>query len=311
MEKDIKLFKYYKSGILKSPEGSDKKDREVSLYKLDIQPPINPWRGFELPPQFNKTLEEAVFALSSKAKSTIDYLLLEAPVQRYMPLYFGYDTSVRETLMEIGENFFEKAVFLLCDYYYDESTQYYSRNKEISCHTLQKLIIYKYWSGRGGRGLQYIKAGFDKCKYSKENLVWGPTESYYVAQQVKHYETLQERKWDAINSGRFCDFDTNKGISLDDTDKAKYSKFIVKIIYYQQEFDKRGQIIAENKANKKYLAIFLNEKDAKMAVLNEFYKLFDISDCYYETNPVILDSVEIEQIDNEKFENKSIILLGD
>ena len=313
MEKDIKLFKYYKSGIMQAPKGSGRKSKEVELYKLDIQPPKDAWKGYRLPPQYLKILNDAVFVLPGKAKSTIEYLLAEAPVQRYMPLYFGYDTSVRETLMEIGAKFFEKAVYLLCDYYYDEETQYCCRhNKEVSSNTLKKLIIYHYWNGRTGRGLPFSNAGFHLDKYSNDNLVWGPTESYYVAQQIRHHEAEQEAKW-ASESKQLslfgdCDEESCEGSCIGD--KIYYNKFDVKIEFNETEYGSNGKVERVSDGNMRYLIVVVNKQDAKTVALNQFYKTFDDGGGKYDINPVNINSINIKQVSEEKFEKKQVSLLN-
>jgi len=204
MEKNIRIITKAGKASLIPPRGSDQKPKEVDLYRFDIRPPKRPWQGYKLPDKYEKILEDAHFIIEPKALDTIEYLLNEAPVQRYMPLYRHYDTSVRETLMEIGGEFLHKAIYLITDYYFDKEKGYYSRMSDgfLPKYVIASLAIYKYWSGRDGRGLQWNNAGFNKPYYKyNEDKNW--LNYYYVAQEIRNYEKIQEEEFFKTNKEKF------------------------------------------------------------------------------------------------------------
>jgi len=194
MEKNIKIFKLVDEAELRPPKKSNQRKKMVNLYKFDIKLPKDAWIGYNLPKKYDDILEKAYFAIEPKALDTIEYLLSEAPVQRYNPLYRHYDTIVRENLMDIGATFLHKAIYLISDYYFDINEGYYSRiSKDIlPKYVIASFAIYKYWNGRTGRGLQYTNAGFDKYyyRYSEDNII---SSYYYIAQEIKNYERIQEQ----------------------------------------------------------------------------------------------------------------------
>lgn len=233
--KDVRhIIKHVETGVLKAPHGSSKKDREVELYRLDFSSTKlsleeyptaikdqknkdgnsvihvgskhdlkrNLAFSYSLPPQYEKMVDEVLFAIPRHALNTVSYLLIEAFKHWENPFYKGYDTMIREGLLKISETCIDRAFYLLFDYLYDPETQYYRkrRDHEIDNDTLRDLALYNFWKGRTGRGLQAYKAGFGgynstKGKYLNEEDIKLRRDNnktrFYVAQEIKEYERLQ------------------------------------------------------------------------------------------------------------------------
>jgi len=297
MEKNLKLLKSAGSSILKAPHGSDRKDKKVNLYKLNLNLPKDAWKGFSLPPKYDKIVDEALFAIPRKAMDTIEYLLAEAPVQRYMPLYFGYDTSVRETLMEIGAEFVHKAIYLICDYYYDSETQYYSRvgdNDRLPSWVLKTLAIYKFWNGRTGRALPWSESGLDDYKYSDDKN-W--CNYYYVSQEIKNYEKIQEMRWELQEESELkFDEDKKQEFEIIDSEEPERHIYEISIVYDIFNFK-----IFEPRFIKKYEIEDTNERDAKIRALNKFYHEFcgDLH-AYQIEEPIDVENISVDVINITK-----------
>lgn len=270
MEKNIRIIKKVGKTELIPPKGSDQKAKEVDLYKFDIRPPKRPWQGYKLPDKYENILEDAHFIIDRKALDTIEYLLNEAPVQRYMPLYRHYDTSVRETLMELGGEFLHKAIYLITDYYFDKEKGYYSRMSDgfLPKYVIASLAIYKYWCGRTGRGLQWNNAGFNKSWYKyNEDKNW--LNYYYLAQEIRNFERIQAEEFNSTNSEKVLDGRFTKGIE----DIFPPEKYLVDV-----RFEVEGKSMAQKiESEGENQIICLN--NAK----NKFYK---INEEYFEENPV-------------------------
>jgi len=271
MEKNIRILKKVGKTQLIPPRGSDQKSKEVDLYKFDIRPPKRPWQGYRLPDKYEKLLEEAHFIIDRKALDTIEYLLNEAPVQRYMPLYRHYDTSVRETLMELGAEFLHKAVYLISDYYFDKEKGYYSRMSDgfLPKYVIASLAIYKYWCGRTGRGLQWGNAGFNKSVYRyNEYKNW--LNYYHVAQEIKNYEKIQAEEFDVRNIEKFGN-NSSTVVGLEDIfPPEKYGVDVT--------FEVEGKLMSqyiESEGENELICI----NNAK----NKFYKM---NEDYFSDNPV-------------------------
>lgn len=272
MEKNIRIIKKAGTTKLIPPRGSDQKEKEVGLYKFDIRPPKQPWQGYQLPDKYEKVLEDAHFIIEPKALEAIEYLLNEAPVQRYMPLYRHFDTSVRETLMEIGAEMLHKAIYLITDYYFDTEKGYYSRMSDgyLPKYVIASLAIYKYWCGRTGRGLQWRNAGFDKHYYKyNEDKNW--LNYYYIAQEIKNFERIQEEEFTSINKEKFKNTDFT-GPSLDEMFPIE-EKYGVTVEFHVEGKIKTQYIESEGENQ----LICLN--NAK----NKFYKM---NEDYFNENPV-------------------------
>ena len=271
MEKNIRIIKRVGTTKLIPPKGSGQKEKEVGLFKFDIRPPKRPWQGYQLPDKYEKILEDAHFIIEKKALDTIDYLLNEAPVQRYMPLYRHYDTSVRETLMELGGEFLHKAIYLISDYYFDKEKGYYSRMSDgfLPKYVIASLAIYKYWCGRTGRGLQWGNAGFNKSIYKyNEDKNW--LNYYYVAQEIKNFEAIQAKEFNAINKENSIGEHLPVEGIVDIFPPEKYDVYVT----FEIGGELKTQMIESEGENQ---IICLN--NAK----NKFYKM---NEDYFEENPL-------------------------
>jgi len=281
MEKNIRIIKKAGTAKLIPPKGSDQKEKEVDLYKFDIRPPKRPWQGYQLPEKYEKVLEDAHFIIDRKALDTIEYLLNEAPVQRYMPLYRHYDTSVRENLMELGAEFLHKAIYLITDYYFDKEKGYYSRMSDgfLPKYVIASLAIYKYWCGRTGRGLQGRNAGLDKSYYKySEDKNW--LNYYYVAQEIRNYERIQEEVINTPVKEKFKEQDFT-GPSIEDIFPPE--KYGVNVTF-EINGEEMTQYIESEGENQ---LICLN--NAK----NKFYKM---NEDYFNENPVQDINFDFEKI---------------
>lgn len=269
MEDLTKILQYAGESIIEPPHGSEKKIQKVKLYKLVITPPKDAWAGYKLPDKYEKITNEAVFAIPSEAILSIKYLLMEGPVQMYNPITYGagYDTAIRESLMKIGQVMIDKALMLACDYYFDEETKYYAREpKCLSRGVLLSLIIYKFWNGRTGRGLQSIYANIDESQYpfSKDII----NSYYYITQEIKHYEKIQEK-------------DIVKKIYKDSKQGGSMEEACVSLGEIKKEF----KLFEANVSYLMYgasggggtkIKISCESKDiAKKIALNDFYKAYD------------------------------------
>lgn len=297
MEKSIKLYRYHSSGILKAPKNSGKKNKEISLYKLDLHAMEDAWAGYDLPKQYLKVLDEAVFALDRKTLGVLEYLLGEAPVQGNLFLYQSFDTSVRETLTSIGSTFLDKAVYLLCDNLYDEKTQYYSRDTEINKFTLKKLILYKYWNGRTGRGNQFSIAGFTEIQ--PKYYFQAASGEYSIAKEIKYFEAYQESQ---IAEGNEIIFTKEEGSNVIEDTSLHYNVYFVTF--------KFSAGASNQELSRKYRVICLNEMHAKNIAKNSFYDSFPgktIDHVYDRVKQVDIREIQIEKM-RTKAEKASVSL---
>jgi len=207
-------------GVLVSPKNSKKENTKVQLYKFEItkprfNPPILKTKefidgietiidlysdGYDLPKEYDDIIKNAVFAIPPKAVITIKYLLNQAESQSDMPMYGGYDTAIRGMLHGICNKYIELAIKLICDYQFDEETNYHAKApKHLPRNILSKLMLYKFWSGRTGRGMQWFNSGFDD--YINRNPYWSDEkpedkEFYYIAMEIENQSRIDEERWD-------------------------------------------------------------------------------------------------------------------
>lgn len=288
MEDLTKILQYAGESIIEPPHGSKKEKNKVKLYKLVIKQPEGAWAGYSLPEKYEKITDEAVFAIPPEAVQTIKYLLMEGPVQMYNPITYGagYDTVIRESLMKIGQLMIDKALMLACDYYFDHDTKYYAREpKCLNKQVLLSLIIYKFWNGRTGRGLQHIYANIDESKYpfSKDII----NSYYYITQEIKHSEKNQEK--DILKKTHK---DSKQNNSLEETHislgeiKKEFKLFEVSLDY--NEFNNTGG------GGNLYKVSCEHKDEAKKIALNQFYKTANIS---YPIECVSVNVLELEKPD--------------
>lgn len=232
--KDLtRIIKHAKSAMLIAPHGSSnnnpKKYSEVELYRFDFSNTKLPLEQFSeaiqqdesesgesinrknhhlafsysLPPRYEEMVEDALFAIPKHALDTIQYLLLNANLHWNNPIYKGYDTNIRESLLDVSKAFIDKAFYLAFDYLYDPDTKYWRRkgNHEIDNDTLKDLTLYTFWRGRTGRGLQSYNAHMygdanKKSKYNNEDdfLIKRNNNKtrFYLYKEIHEYERLQE-----------------------------------------------------------------------------------------------------------------------
>lgn len=237
------MLKHVDSDVLVGPNGykgyltdngeipkdhNPQNQKKIQLYKFEIQKPklypptvrIDEYEdgveifidkysdGYDLPSEYDELVNKAVFALPAKAVTTIKFLLNQAESHWDMPMYKGYDTCIRESFLSITKVMIEKAIMLLCDYHFDPETKYYSRVPEhLPKHVLRNLMIYKFWSGRTGRGLQWFNAGFSDYKEDDK--------FYHIAMEIDNQAILDGRRWDRYKpyrNGKQCLHGTTRSL---------------------------------------------------------------------------------------------------
>lgn len=276
--KDLRhIIKHVKTDVLSAPKGSSKKEKQVELYRFDFSSTklvledyfviMNLMhkngiklerldRGcpysYSLPPEFEDMVEYALFAIPSKAMDTINYLLLNATMHWNNPIYKGYDTCVRETLLNISQEFVHKAIYLIFDYLYDPNTKYHWRqeNNEISKQVLRDMTTYTFWRNRTGRGNQISFAGFEHR--GKTEYEYGG-KYFYVAQEIKAYEKHQENVINAcehaLNVNKI-DVEDYSSLKEDDT-QVKINKLKVYRVNANKEVSKVNEIVLKTTDNSK------------------------------------------------------------
>lgn len=227
--KDLRhIIRHVRTDVLKAPNRSNKKHSQVELYRLDFSktklpledfpeainyeldengavskrhPNFHLAHSYSLPPQYEKMVDEALFAIPPRAMKTINFLLLEAVTHWENPFYDSFDTAISEGLLKVSKTFIERAFFLMFDYIYDPETQYYRRNEnhELDKDTLKDLCLYTFWRGRTGCGLQAYNANMygnsnKKDKYDNEDLFDRRDRNksmYYLYKEIREYEKFQ------------------------------------------------------------------------------------------------------------------------
>ena len=218
--KDILSTPYNSNGVNENP-------KEVQLYKFEIKKPeYNPplirvlkyekgietiveeySDGYDLPEEYDKLVNDAVFAIPGKAIVTIKYLLNQAESYSDMPMFKGYDTNMREQLLGIRNEFIHNAIKLICDYHYDPETKYYAKTpKYLPKYILAGLMIFKFWSGRTGRGLQLSLSSLKKPIIDKDSL--NKDHCYhYITMEIQNQSRLDEKRWNKLDNNKH---DNNK-----------------------------------------------------------------------------------------------------
>jgi len=315
--KDLtRIVKHVRTDVLMAPNRSSKNNEEtkgknVELYKFDFSDTKVPLENYQdylkkdedgqrlnkdwhlvysysLPPQYDKLVEDALFAIPKHALDTIQYLLLNANLHAQNPLYKGYDTGIRESLGQISDEFIHKAIFLAFDYLYDPEVNYFRRmyDEEFDKPTLRDMTVYTFWRGRTGRGVQGWNAGFygkgrTKYEYSESN-----EGQFYFYQEVRKYERLQQ---DMINISERLATDDNVDTVLEEEsyweldcpveygpDSAVPNMPLLKIYkvcvgHNGKELNKEGELVVTSGGKRSYKVVALKEAQALSLIKNHIH----------------------------------------
>lgn len=101
----------------------------------------------------------ARFAMDPEAVATCQYLKWMAEGHWDHPLFKGFDTMVREHLMDIAVTIVQMYFWMLQDYVYDHDSRYYAKDE--SKYHWAKLAGYLFWINRTGGGLTADHAGIE------------------------------------------------------------------------------------------------------------------------------------------------------
>jgi len=103
-----------------------------------------------LPAEWAQKTLDVRFIPDRHAIDTLKYLKWQAEAQRHNPLFRGFDTYIRDKLMNVCVAFARMYFDLLADYIYDCKTQYWLRAPWRRCWS--NLAAYLFWVGRTGEG---------------------------------------------------------------------------------------------------------------------------------------------------------------
>lgn len=111
---------------------------------------------------------DARFAVDGKYMAALEYLKWHAEGHHQHPMFTGFDTNVRETLMQLSHKSAELYFYLLGDCTYDQTTHYWSRRPRFVWH---RLALYLHYVGRTGSGLYAKLSGIDPASGIRTDVV--------------------------------------------------------------------------------------------------------------------------------------------
>jgi hypothetical protein len=136
---------------------------EHEVYRFNTEPGAPPPRGVRhpvaaLPERRVDEVLNARFAVDASYMAALRYLKWVAEGHHRHPMFTDFDTSVRETLMELSHKAAELYFYMLSDCMYDLRAHYWARDGKF---IWMRLALYLHYVGRTGGGLYARLAGID------------------------------------------------------------------------------------------------------------------------------------------------------
>lgn len=160
--------------------------KDKGIRKAGVQFPVA-----GLPTRRVQQILDTTFALNDEAISTLKYLKWLAEGHHHHPLFGGFDTCIRESLMGVSHEAARLFFYLIYDYQYDEENGWWARDDRKLDY---QIPLYLHWVGRTGMGMYQHLSNIPPAATHCSERSWD-VRYPDILDQLKRWDCWKMRKY--------------------------------------------------------------------------------------------------------------------